>query len=83
MSKLDMEETISLIAVINSIEYQSKEVLSSHYTRSNVLENLLPAGIIFSDFAITRLEKLHQFSYLRNNFRFNAIWHTLGRTYLM
>jgi hypothetical protein len=30
---------------------------------------------VLRDFALTRLENLHHFSNLRNNFRFNAIWH--------
>jgi len=70
-----MEENISLIAAIFSGQYRGKELLSSQYTSSNALENLLQAGIVLSDFALTRLEDLQHFSNLSDNFRFNAIWH--------
>jgi hypothetical protein len=30
---------------------------------------------VLRDFALTRLENLRHFSNLRDNFRFNAIWH--------
>jgi hypothetical protein len=32
--------------------------------------------LVLRDFALTRLENLHHFSNLRDNFRFNTIWHT-------
>jgi hypothetical protein len=31
--------------------------------------------LVLRDSALTRLENLHDFSNLRDNFRFNAIWH--------
>ena len=51
----------------------------------DILVSLVPsvpkeiqAGLVSRDFALTRLENFHQFSDLRNNFRWNAIW--LGRS---
>jgi hypothetical protein len=69
-----MEENISLIAEIFSGQYRNKELLNSQYTSSNVLENILHAGIVLIEFALTRLKNLQHFSNLSDNFRFNTIW---------
>jgi hypothetical protein len=36
---------------------------------------LVLRDFVLHDFALTRLENLHDFSNLRDNFRVNAIWH--------
>jgi len=72
-----------LIAVTFSGEYRSKELLSSRYTSSNVLDNLLQAAIVLSDFALMRFENLQVFSNSSDKFQFNAIWHRRSVTALI
>jgi len=42
---------------------------------SYVQAGLFLRDFFLRDFALTRLENLHQFLNLRDNVRFNAIWH--------